>query len=65
MKINLYNKDGKVHIFAFYVISENELQINKKIEECLNYIQDEGYEIVDIKLVLNRISGWCVSVLYK
>ena len=65
MNMTLCKKDGNVHAFMFYIKTGVELQINMKLEERLSYIQNEGYEVVDVKLSQAGGGGWSAMVLYK
>ena len=72
MDITLHEKDGKVHALMFSVpdaMSGVEGKFNQKAEEYLSYVQNEGYEIVDVKastkIRSGCFAGYSVMVLYK
>ncbi len=63
--IILYEKDGNIHVLKTDSISGFSKQFHQEVEEYLSHIQNEGYEIVDIKFNLNSNGGWYAVILYK
>lgn len=70
IKIKLEPKDGNKHVLLVEeILFGNSKKIgetyNEKINKIIKKIQDEGYEIIDIKLSLAHIHGYETLIIYK
>lgn len=73
-KENLRSKDGNTHILLIESVVDNDYKYKKiymkEINDFLDYMQDNNYEIIDIKLNISAersMSGYIYEtmIIYK
>lgn len=75
-KTKLAEKDGKVHVIIFNIFDKlfgagtGIVKDYTKVDLLLSCIQDDGYEVMDVKLSSNEGSGgftngYCVLITYR
>ncbi len=66
-EINLKPKDGNKHIILIHTGITNgnkpEIAYTEKVNEVIEFIQNEGYEILDIKLEIGGTQGLSYETL--
>ena len=79
MKVHLKPKDGKVHVALVNSFSKFLNQhfgcddkYTNQIDELLSCMQDDGYEIIDLKLtnlkgqgIFGSLEGYSTLIVYK